>query len=252
MDGFVADVGRLPRAVGSDPAFQAGELWSNPNALMRFQMQQSPLDSEVWLACGWRGPYLRMPAGTTALNDGWGRPFVILTTDVSGVPTPATAGQDIMGLASLGSDNAVGMSATGPAAWSKDLMASFYDVEGTMNPHWLANVQVRVWQRSELGDKIPPTDSGTLVVRLFLPNPSTGAIASIDSTPLPGPFSTIPVVSFPQIPIGPKVLRAYWTLADSSVRKSQPLPIQVTRTGAVNWELVLPYVAPAPAPTPTP
>jgi hypothetical protein len=57
------------------------------------------------------------------------------------------------------------------------------------------------------------------------------------------------VFNLPQIPIGPKVLRAYWQLADGSVVKSQPQPIQVTRSGVVQWDLSLPYVAPAPPPT---
>src|SRR5262245_30778523 len=73
--GFVADTGRLPLAVGNDPATQLAELWSNPRNLPAFGLAAAPSDPDVKLLAGWRGPYLQLPAqpvGTARLLDGWG------------------------------------------------------------------------------------------------------------------------------------------------------------------------------------
>jgi hypothetical protein len=250
--GFVADCGRLPLAVGDNTAAspnpnQLAELWANPG-LVPYQLQQSPVDPEVWLGCGWRGPYLRLPTGGAGLHDGWGRPFVAITTDAGGRESAAANGEPIMGLASFGSDGTAGVSLTGPTPWSVDLTTRYFQPAPALEAHWLASLQVRVWQRDALGDKVAPSGAGTLTVRLFLPNGTTGAISHADAS-LPGPLATIPTVTFPQVPIGPKVLRAYWALPDGSVLKSQPLPVELTRTGARQWELSLPYVAPAPPPS---
>lgn len=250
--GFVADVGRLPLAVGNDPSQQAAELWSNPAPLMPYGLQQSPLDPEVWLACGWRGPYLRLPTGATGCQDGWGRPLVSLTIAPDGTPVPAAGGEPIVGVASLGSDGMTGISTLGGTAeWSRDLSAGFYDIGPPAVAHWASDIQVRVWQRDANGDKVVPLGNGTLTVRLFCPNPSTGAIASLDGAPLSGPFASPPAVSFAQVPLGPKVLRAYFVDAASGQLKSPPLPIEVTRSGVVQWDLVLPTPLAAP-PSPMP
>src|SRR5262245_44002661 len=69
--GFVADVGRLPQAVGSDSRSQLQELWGNPRNLAAFGIYASPVDPEVLLESGWRGGYLRQGIGSSFLVDGW-------------------------------------------------------------------------------------------------------------------------------------------------------------------------------------
>lgn len=232
MAGFVADMGRPPLAAGENPATQAAELWSNSTGMIPFGLQTSLDDPEVSLACGWRGPYLRLPTGASGLMDGWGRPVLSIAL-VSGVPTPAQNGQMIAGMTSLGSDGNVGTSAlSGSVEWSADL-----NIDTTAAV--VAELQVRVWQRDATGDLVPPNGNGMLTVRLFTPNGSTGAIASLVAAPTAtAPFATGPTVTFSQIPTGPKVLRAYFDQG-GVVLKSQPRSIEITRSGPSQWELVL-------------
>lgn len=88
LRGFVADMGRLPVAIGDDPAFQAQELWnSNASVGTATTYQTIQMDDPeiahvtgVPVTAGWNGPYLTglRSTGTPtqpALLDGWGRPF---------------------------------------------------------------------------------------------------------------------------------------------------------------------------------
>lgn len=95
LPGFVADMGRLPRATDvNDPgddededeklAELASELWVQPAAAPAFAIQRPDGDPEIQLPAGWRGPYLRLPLGSAELRDGWGRPIRLL--DLNGQP----------------------------------------------------------------------------------------------------------------------------------------------------------------------
>ena len=70
--GFIADAGRSPRSLD--------ELIHRPDDLPAFDVGRSPADSEVVVAGGWRGPYVRLPVGATNLCDGWATPFVVTNT----------------------------------------------------------------------------------------------------------------------------------------------------------------------------
>src|SRR5205814_489224 len=49
VSGFVADVGRLPLAFGTDAKTQLAELWSNPNNLAPFGIKPASADpADVW------------------------------------------------------------------------------------------------------------------------------------------------------------------------------------------------------------
>lgn len=102
LSGFRADVGRLPLAVGSDPATQLAELWSNPRGLPPYG-PHAAADPEVVLFGGWRGPYLRLGSQTTGqpvlLRDGWGQPFELLGVDLA---TPVAADQPVAMVRSKG------------------------------------------------------------------------------------------------------------------------------------------------------
>ncbi|MCP4774654.1 MAG: prepilin-type N-terminal cleavage/methylation domain-containing protein [Planctomycetaceae bacterium] len=85
VSGFVADVGRFPRIETNDEDpeeyLSLSELWSNENQLaiqFPFQFRAGPAQPEdystIRLPCGWRGPYLQLPIGTSKLVDPWGRP----------------------------------------------------------------------------------------------------------------------------------------------------------------------------------
>jgi prepilin-type N-terminal cleavage/methylation domain-containing protein len=77
ISGFVADVGRLPVAVGSDPRTQLQELWL-PGTLKPYQAWIPAEDADVKLLAGWRGPYLQLPPATPDLRDAWGEAFILL------------------------------------------------------------------------------------------------------------------------------------------------------------------------------
>lgn len=89
--GFVADMGRLPRAHISTNSFNMEcvtleELWKRPEGVGRYEVRQAIAanliaedkyktdleDSEVWIACGWRGPYLNCRSKDFKLTDAWG------------------------------------------------------------------------------------------------------------------------------------------------------------------------------------
>ncbi|MEZ6094007.1 MAG: prepilin-type N-terminal cleavage/methylation domain-containing protein [Pirellulaceae bacterium] len=99
IDGFVADIGRIPFAVSQEPLvapepaeqapiFSLNELW-NPECDLAvqfpFQFRAGPREpedfSDVRIACGWRGPYVMLPIGAHELRDGWGNPFEVLLDD---------------------------------------------------------------------------------------------------------------------------------------------------------------------------
>ena len=63
INGFVADMGRLPNSLD--------ELLNMPAGAPLFAVQPAA-DPNVIVAGGWRGPYVRLSLGATNLCDGWG------------------------------------------------------------------------------------------------------------------------------------------------------------------------------------
>ena len=118
--GFLADMGRLPRAESSERA-SLDELWKIPADASPFAVREAvssnlcvsasekPLlaGAGVWVPTGWRGPYLRIPVGRNELLDPWGNPI---------------ANPDAAGYSRLGVTNGciVSTSHFGPTAQPKD------------------------------------------------------------------------------------------------------------------------------------
>ncbi|MCG8508327.1 MAG: prepilin-type N-terminal cleavage/methylation domain-containing protein [Rhodospirillales bacterium] len=79
--GFVSDMGRLPAAVADGPSmFTLAELWDRQlfaatgtagDLLFRPRVLEG-LDESLEMLSGWRGPYVRLPVGSSNLRDGWG------------------------------------------------------------------------------------------------------------------------------------------------------------------------------------
>ncbi len=211
ITGFVADVGRLPLAVGTDPQTQLQEMWANPNALTPFSLQTAPSDPQVVLGCGWRGPYLQLPLGTTLLRDGWGNPFSLLQSD--GV-TAVTPGLPIQWVRSLGADNTLG-----GVGYAADTDLVFVGTQfGAAVDRVDATVSGTVYVLDSFGNQINPT--GTVTVKFFDPNPATGAIRETTLTVTPSPTATFTFTTT----IGPRVIRAYlgtaptWTKTSPATR----------------------------------
>lgn len=89
--GFFSDLGRLPRAVpltneNGQVSYTLAELWQKPDATHQYTLLQAStanlvsgdtanFDNAVYVPCGWRGPYLRLPLGKNRLFDPWGNPY---------------------------------------------------------------------------------------------------------------------------------------------------------------------------------
>lgn len=67
--GFLSDMGRPPRSLD--------ELWSKPDDAGRYVVTN--IGGGVYVPTGWNGPYLRLPAGKTAVFDPWGNDFRCVT-----------------------------------------------------------------------------------------------------------------------------------------------------------------------------
>ncbi|MCR5415047.1 MAG: type II secretion system protein GspG [Kiritimatiellae bacterium] len=82
--GFLADMGRLP---GISPDGTLEELWARPAGVPEYALREATgtnlcagVSGEpgVFVPTGWRGPYLRLPAGRDGLFDPWGNPMTVL------------------------------------------------------------------------------------------------------------------------------------------------------------------------------
>jgi len=226
--GFVADVGGLPVHRGAPAsatpeeaaAVALRELWMQPGAdpatpdqdglrsVAGFALQTTVLDADVRLACGWRGPYLRLGVGVAALRDGWGNAY--LPFDRTGVAS--ALGGEIAAVLSYGADaQAAG---TGYAA---DL-SLLLDASSTV----LSPMPVAARQSGDVTVRVQTLPSGgdVLVVRLYGPvtGPVAGTLGLIRKAERsPTGISFTPgdpvVVTLAGVPIGPRVLRAYQTTA---------------------------------------
>lgn len=83
--GFLADMGRMPNAAETN---SLSELWACPKGARPFAVLRAKAenlvvgakalaDESVCVPTGWRGPYLRLPFGKSALRDPWGNEFVV-------------------------------------------------------------------------------------------------------------------------------------------------------------------------------
>lgn len=226
--GFVADVGGLPMHRGAPAsatpeealAVALRELWMQPGAnpampdpdglrsVVGFAVQSTPLDAEVRLACGWRGPYLRLGVGVAELRDGWGnayRPF-----DRDGAASGL--GGEIGALFSFGADGQAG--GTGYAA---DLSLLLEATSTTLSP-----LPVPARQSGAVTVQVQTVASGgnVLLVRLYGPvaSPVAGTLglaAKAERSPTGIAFTPGDrvFVTLNGVTIGPRVLRAYQTTA---------------------------------------
>jgi prepilin-type N-terminal cleavage/methylation domain-containing protein len=232
--GFVADVGRLPQA---GPGLDLSELWNReatkiPPTLFSVQALTG-LDDDLHIACGWRGPYVRLPAGSDDLRDGWGRPFDLWHSDESAV---SDASDVIAAVSSAGSG----------AADSFDIPLDQVIFADSAGDQTTGSITLQL----QLTLPAPATDTHA-IVRLYGPVNGTAAVVA-QSEALPGTAGmtqTVTVTFTPSnIPIGPKILRAYgWssgvspaTTADLTGRaKSSARRVTVLPGGATWPDLTL-------------
>lgn len=220
--GFVADIGRLPLAVGTDPETQLVELW-NHNGLPPFSItdfDDADIDNELTIpvAAGWRGPYLLLPPGPSILRDGFGRPFgVVNSTDAE-----AADGDIIANLVSSGANGTIN-------ALDEDYDRDLELPGGIWTPaRYEGAVTVSVKESDGLTD--PALTSGqTLRVRFYGPENGAAALLAEQDTTGTGTVAFSPLISGE--PVGPRVLVAYVTTGTAPsltvVRQSAPMQIVV-------------------------
>lgn len=214
LSGFVADVGRLPRMISADPEIALAELWVLPVGVAPFAIQSPPGDCELHIPGGWRGPYLHMGFGVTRLLDGWGHPFHVFGLDGE----PAELGDEPCRIASLGADATDGVTDADP-----DIAIMRSNGADVLRRH-LASLVVRL-------EPLLESDITTnVLVRIYAPSPTDGVVRMIYQERLGGtgaesPEDTIPVShEFTNVPVGPRVVRAYdWPYDDFDVPSSTDL-----------------------------
>ena len=200
--GFVADMGRLPRAVREgDGRLTLAELWQSPDgaagdyrarradAAVLVGPDGSPAealdaDPQVFIAGGWRGPYLRLPAGRTHLLDPWGNelsnggevaPSHLLDRDGN----PAEAGSEIAFVRSLGSDGAPGWDGATEAARDIVLTNGAAMATLTVIPYFT------VHETDELGEEVSSQDAEKRLTRLRVYGPFGDRVAVARSEEVP-------------------------------------------------------------------
>ncbi len=252
--GFVADMGRLPlatsEAVTGGNVFTLAELWQNVNSMAAHAVRPATAanvdddpeaDAEVYLATGWRGPYLRLSPGNAVLRDGWAAELVTPDGVVTGYPNAllrTQAGADITATTqqigqvhSFGANAAVNIADTG---YDRDLSATFSTAQTT------ATMAVTIEVRNADGTPATAVPADQIIVRLFAPDPATGLLtvtreeAAFTASNLTFNFTTTP---------GPRVLRAYYDTANDGSIQRASIIVPVTLRSGGNSRLI-PLIVP--------
>ena len=233
--GFLDDIGRLPRAVGTDPLTQLSELWSNEiGNLSTYSINTAPGDDEIRLGAGWRGPYLNLGLTRADLTDGFSNPYTF-TTVAGNIPGD---GQQIPIILSLGADNAA-LGIDYNEDFSIVLEADITnpnDVFNGGNPaplnqnNWQTDLIVSVF-RSNTTQNPVPTEGDRVLIRVYGAN--DGDLNTIGSHAFVSLGETTPLThTFVNLPFGPKVIRAY-QVNDALVPATDETPF-VTRPAIIS------------------
>jgi prepilin-type N-terminal cleavage/methylation domain-containing protein len=177
---FIADIGRLPMPLagaGVEEGESLAELWDRSlwdgtggvDFLFQRRFGEGP-DSDIELACGWRGPYIQLGVGRDGLWDGWSNPFEVSVVDLGD-------GVQRLSVTSLGADGRadnVGVDID-PYLLERSITVPSEDVA---QPSIEGAVFLRVRSTPSAFDVVP-LDFGELdyEVRLFAPNPGSALLA---------------------------------------------------------------------------
>lgn len=197
--GFVADTGRLPKAVAEvvdgGTVLTLAELVQQPAGMAAYQVlpaitsnctPEEEADAEdpmppaevspdtIRLGVGWRGPYLRLPPGNILPRDGWGAQLVTPVGLVPDFPNDSLlngggavdTGDPIVQIISYGRDGATG----GADAYDAELDVNFSEMVA-------ATVVAQVEIQDSTGTVLNSSAIKRVFVRLFEPNSSDGMIS---------------------------------------------------------------------------
>lgn len=209
--GFLVDMGRLPLATartGTNGRVSASlsELWRRPAGVAVYSVKRAVaeslavpapekaalVDPGTSVACGWRGPYLRVPAGRDRLLDPWGNPFE--NRDSAGYDrlfapdgSAAGVGSPVASVRHLGSDGRADSDVAPASVGAADGAIRFTDAEAA------GRLDVEV---SFVGPDGPVAVTGDVRCRWYAPCGSaiTGAVATVSAAASPiASFSLGPV-----------------------------------------------------------
>jgi len=229
ITGFVADIGRLPRAVDPDPfdpdnPLQPQELWDR-GALAPFAVYSftDPDHSSVTVQvpAGWRGPYLALSPGQDELKDGWGNEFQLFNA----LGNQAGEGDPIVRVRSLGRDNL-----PGGVEYDADTEFPGKEIDGS---DYQAVIKIEVTGVI--------TDGEGVIVRMYGPDPVTGeasVVLDVTATEENGHWNA--EFSSASVTQGPRVFRAFQDDPDSpALPDRQSLPVQLFLLPGLNPPLTL-------------
>ena len=213
VSGFVADMGRLPKAVADGNGnLTLAELWLSPGTTpeekenFKFNVRQAIAnnctpdilaDSEVVVPGGWRGPYLRLSLGPANWLDGWGNP---MSLEINAV-------QEILKIRHLGANGVPNEEDTR------------YDKDGEIDLS--TGIGVTLSGQITLLDGYspdPPRAGDTVTICVFGPDPEPENAGKISVLKF-GPIAFTNNVAIWQIlgaTIGPRVVRAYLNVPTGS------------------------------------
>jgi len=214
--GFIGDIGRLPVAQGSILEEQLGELW-NGGSLPAYSIQTPSGDSEVRLGVGWRGPYLNLGVNRVELTDGFGQALRHFEADGD----PATSGESIAILQSLGVDGVAGGTGVNEDTAMVLEARPGAVTAGLSVTEVSASEAVAVIVQNDAGN-ILESDGRFILVRAYGANflaDGSGGLETLaqatfdfdDSGDNPGGATEFASLSFTvsDLPFGPKIFRAY-------------------------------------------
>lgn len=207
VNGFLADMGRLPQCVAEIDSsgverLTLGELWCAPRDTESGLARQEELygvrpattnnlvvgtantdaDREVVVPGGWRGPYLRLASGKSRLLDGWGNPYETpdsanrrgrLLADYNPTNrwnTPVSqTGEVVVAVRHFGADGRPDRQHSEVEPENRDALLSFFDPWGThFAPDNYTNAVLHIALTLK-GDDGAAGGSGTFTARVYAP-----------------------------------------------------------------------------------
>ena len=247
VSGFVADMGRLPRAVANGNGnLTLAELWVSPGGAFTYDVRSAtaaicspPIlaDPEVVLPGGWRGPYLRLPIDATNWRDGWGNPMIS--------PTAGTADPTGSGYARLQTSASLPITAADPvigkvrhlgANGKLDPTDTGYDRDGALD--FSTGLGASLSGIITLFDGENPASSlngEKVTVCVFSPDQLDVRRISVVNTAVITFTTNTATWSIANLTVGPRVVRAYLNVPDSSATasalKKSAVKLVTLRTG---------------------
>ncbi len=229
--GFVADMGRLPQAVGGDAETQLSELWSQgalpPFSISNFDDPDTTDVESILVAAGWRGPYLNLPPGRNSMRDGYGQAFDIRNTaDIT-----ASDGETIGNLVSGGANGSIDPL---DVDYDRDM-----ELPGGLWTDGRYQGTLEVIVKDSSGNDPNITAGQTLRIKMY--GSDDGLAGIVGEQTLAGASSGPVVLTFSDQTVGPRVLAVYVTTGASPSQSvvGQSAAKQIVLTPGMNPSVTL-------------